>query len=153
MPGILQENEKAEPKLAMGDIAKKIANMWQGVPDDKKKPYLDNAKKLRLVYCEEVTNLKCSKVWRNFLDNRKRIKDKACKELYLRNLPKRPKSVFAMFCEEHKNEVPAGRGDGKGRNWVQHIAFASLHVDRDKGNGEPRLRAFRLLVLHLFVWT
>ncbi len=34
----------------------------------------------------------------------------------LLDLPKRPKSVFAMFAQKHKDEVPQGKGEGKGRS-------------------------------------
>merc|ERR1711981_858431 len=43
------------------------------------------------------------------------------KELRMRELPKRPKSVFAMFCEENKKNVEPGKGEGKGRDALQKL--------------------------------
>merc|ERR1712136_710463 len=36
------------------------------------------------------------------------------RQVNLRDMPKRPKSVFAMYAADHKNEVTPGKGEGKG---------------------------------------
>jgi len=51
--------------------------------------------------------------------------------VHLRELPKRPKSVFAMFSADHKDEVPKGKGEGKGTHALRE-KFAQVPKDELK---------------------
>merc|ERR1712151_315478 len=123
MPGIVAENETKEgdAKLAMGDITKKVSKMWTDLPEEEKKPFIAKAEEQKEAYIKAQQEFKTGNRYRFFMDQRKKIKEKENKELRLRDLPKRPKSVFAMFAEEHKKEVEPGKGEGKGRDALNKL--------------------------------
>merc|ERR1712054_569135 len=49
----------------------------------------------------------------------------------LREMPKKPKSVFAMFAQDHKNEVEPGKGEGKGTSALKQ-KFENASMEEKK---------------------
>mmetsp|Transcript_130962 Transcript_130962/g.292942 ORF Transcript_130962/g.292942 Transcript_130962/m.292942 type:complete len:795 (+) Transcript_130962:90-2474(+) len=102
--------------LSMGERGKKFAELWKEVPEEKKAEYGAKAAKLKEEYDVKIKAFKRNKKYIDFLHTRYSLKSKENKQVNLRDMPKRPKSVFAIYAEEHKKEVPAGKGEGKGRS-------------------------------------
>lgn len=143
MPGIVEENEKkpAGEKLAVGDIGKKVAQLWVDVPEDKKAPYVKRSEAAKAEYEKKMQDFKKSMKYTQFLEKRQSIKARENTQLNLREMPRRPKSVFAMFCEENKDKVPAGKGEGKGRSALKAL-FIDLPEEKKKeyANKEAELK-------------
>ena len=51
-------------------------------------------------------------------------------------MPKRPKSVFAMFAAEHKDEVPKGKGEGKGTSALKEKFKTAPEEEKKKNQAE-----------------
>mmetsp|Transcript_28899 Transcript_28899/g.46517 ORF Transcript_28899/g.46517 Transcript_28899/m.46517 type:complete len:1236 (-) Transcript_28899:183-3890(-) len=117
MPSIVKENKEkpeGEAKLSMGEIGKKVASLWVEVPEEKKAEYRAISDKAREEYERKLKAFKTHMKYMEFVEGRAKIKSRENLLVQLREMPKRPKSVFAMFSQDHKNEVPAGKGEGKG---------------------------------------
>jgi len=118
MPDITKENEdkKEGEKMTMGEIGKKIATMWTEVSEDEKKKFYEKAIELKEQYGIDLKEFKAKQKYTSFLEKRAKIKLVENTKVNLYDLPKRPKSVFALFADEHKKTVPQGKGEGKGRD-------------------------------------
>lgn len=127
LPQICAANKKAkesEPPgevLGMADIARKVASMYKALTDEQKVPYNEGAAAAKIKYEKDLLEFKTDKKYTNFLEKRSTIKQRENRLLRLRELPKRPKGVFAMFCQDNKDKVPAGKGEGKGRNALKTL--------------------------------
>lgn len=116
MPDIVAENEKKEKseKLEVGQIGKLIAEKWTSLDADKKAKYYSEAEQLKEEYAGKLLDWKAQMKYSKFLENRSKVKSIENRQVNLRDLPKRPQSVFALFAEDHKKDVPPGKGEGKG---------------------------------------
>jgi len=136
MPEITAENEKAKAegaeKMNMAAIARKVGEKFAQVPAEKKAEYQKKADELKEKYDQELAEFKGDKKYSNFLDLRSKIKLRENRLLRLRDMPKRPKSVFAMFAEDHKSEVPPGKGEGKGRSALK-VLFNDFPEEKKEG--------------------
>lgn len=65
------------------------------------------------------------------LQERAKVKLRENKFLNLRDAPKKPKSVFALFAERHKKEVKPGKGAGKGTSALKD-KFSQATEDEKK---------------------
>merc|ERR1712194_837221 len=95
---------------------KKIAGMWADAPDSKRAELEKVSAGLKEKYEKDLLEFKRNLKYSQYLEERFKVKNKENKLLNLREMPKRPASVFAMFAEAHKKEVPQGKGEGKGRD-------------------------------------
>eukprot|EP00927_Polykrikos_kofoidii_P028125 TRINITY_DN2460_c0_g1_i1.p1 TRINITY_DN2460_c0_g1~~TRINITY_DN2460_c0_g1_i1.p1 ORF type:complete len:1241 (+),score=313.88 TRINITY_DN2460_c0_g1_i1:500-3724(+) len=140
LPAICAENAKkeGEAKLDMAGIARKVSAMWTEVPEEKKQEYFKKAEELRQQYVLDMQEFKTNKKYFDFLETREKIKSKENKELNLREMPKRPKNVFSLFADDHKDKVEPGKGEGKGRHalktlWTQAEAEKkSVYEQKEK---------------------
>eukprot|EP00928_Gymnodinium_smaydae_P078786 TRINITY_DN62864_c2_g1_i1.p1 TRINITY_DN62864_c2_g1~~TRINITY_DN62864_c2_g1_i1.p1 ORF type:complete len:1324 (-),score=421.87 TRINITY_DN62864_c2_g1_i1:282-3959(-) len=123
MPGMAAENQKKPPeeKLDMAAFARKLASMWQALTDEQKKPYQEKAAVEKEKWEKEQLAFKGSEKYTSFLEKREKIKTTENRALNLREMPKRPKSVFALFAEERKGDVEPGKGEGKGRSALKTL--------------------------------
>jgi len=117
MPGIVEENaskKDGEGKLSMGEMAKKAGEMWLKISEAKKAELSAQAEKLKAEYEIAYKEFKASKKFSSYIEKRQQVKVKENARVHLREMPKKPKSVFAMFAKDHKDEVEPGKGEGKG---------------------------------------
>jgi len=122
MPKITEECKG----LSMGEMGKKVAGMWAEVPEEQKKGYQETAAGLKDEYDKKLLEFKRQQDYTKFLEERFKTKARENKMVSLVDQPKRPKSVFAMFRDEHKTEVTPGKGEGKGTHALkQKFAEAS----------------------------
>merc|ERR1712113_322219 len=112
----VREELAKKGKIDLKEMAKAFAERRSAVPDAKKEEYQKEAERLKEIYDEKMKEFKKSTKFGEFIEDRKKIKDRQNLLIGLRDMPKRPRSVFAMYAEEHKTEVPAGKGEGKGRS-------------------------------------
>merc|ERR1712113_271355 len=112
----VREELAKKGKIDLKEMAKAFAERWNAVPDAKKEEYQKEAERLKEIYDEKMKEFKKSTKFTEFIEDRRKIKDRQNILIGLRDMPKRPRSVFAMYAEEHKTEVPAGKGEGKGRS-------------------------------------
>eukprot|EP00933_Yihiella_yeosuensis_P022710 TRINITY_DN17832_c0_g1_i1.p1 TRINITY_DN17832_c0_g1~~TRINITY_DN17832_c0_g1_i1.p1 ORF type:complete len:1215 (-),score=478.94 TRINITY_DN17832_c0_g1_i1:131-3775(-) len=115
MQRVCEENKGA----AVAVISRKLADMWKEASDDVKKPLEAEAAKLKEAYDDKLKGFKRQKVYLQFLTQRHKVRSRENRMVNLAEMPKKPKSVFALFKEDHKEEVPAGKGEGKGMSWVR----------------------------------
>jgi len=112
MPKIAEEC-KVTP-MTTAEQGKKVAGMWAALPEEEKKVYQDTAARQKEEYEEKMLDFKKAQDYTAFLEERFKTKAKENKQVNMIDMPKRPKSVFAMYAEEHKKEVEPGKGEGKG---------------------------------------
>eukprot|EP00442_Polarella_glacialis_P052180 CAMPEP_0115150676 /NCGR_PEP_ID=MMETSP0227-20121206/65176_1 /TAXON_ID=89957 /ORGANISM="Polarella glacialis, Strain CCMP 1383" /LENGTH=1249 /DNA_ID=CAMNT_0002561077 /DNA_START=69 /DNA_END=3819 /DNA_ORIENTATION=+ len=115
MPQVMQENKG----VAVGEISKKLAEMWKATDEAGRTEYTEKAAELKEQYDAKLKAFKKQKCYVNFLSKRHLVRARENKMVNLREMPKKPKNVFALFKEDHKSEVPAGKGEGKGMSWVK----------------------------------
>ncbi|CAK0891173.1 unnamed protein product [Prorocentrum cordatum] len=101
---------------SMPEMAKICAEKWAQVPAEEKAKYTSQVEDMKKEFDKKKDEFKTRKTYLDFLLERRKAKERENKTVGLINLPKRPQSVFAMFAEAHKTEVPAGKGEGKGRS-------------------------------------
>merc|ERR1712187_317467 len=105
---------EANKGMSCGELGKKIAAMWAEVSDDKKASYTKESERLRVEYERKLKDFKKKDTYADFLARRRKVKERENKMVNLREMPKRPKSVFALFAAEHKGEGDTAKGKGKG---------------------------------------
>ena len=110
MPAICEENKG----LSCGELGKKVSEKWSQVPDEKKAQYAQESVRRKADYDEKLKAFKKKQIYLEYLERRQKVKSRENKLVNLREMPKKPKSVFAMFAEDHKKEVEPGKGEGKG---------------------------------------
>eukprot|EP00747_Dinoflagellata_sp_TGD_P060114 gnl/TRDRNA2_/TRDRNA2_151879_c0_seq3.p1 gnl/TRDRNA2_/TRDRNA2_151879_c0~~gnl/TRDRNA2_/TRDRNA2_151879_c0_seq3.p1 ORF type:complete len:524 (+),score=152.33 gnl/TRDRNA2_/TRDRNA2_151879_c0_seq3:85-1656(+) len=118
MPDIIKANA-ALPEAERTDgraLGKKATEQWDALSEDQKKPYEEKAAAMKKSYHENDKKFKGTEKYTKFLEKRMQIKVRENRLVNLRDMPKRPKSVFALFAEANKDTVPAGKGEGKGRS-------------------------------------
>merc|ERR1712019_223622 len=69
-------------------------------------------------------NFKKQQKYSHGLEKRAKTKTRENSLVNLYDMPKRPKSVFALYAADHKKEVEPGKGEGKGMHalktkWAQ----------------------------------
>ena len=77
MPGIVKENEgkkEGEGKLTMGDMGKKVAEMWQRSSEEKKTALAETASKSKEEYDKAFKAFKSSAKYTTFLEKRAKVK-------------------------------------------------------------------------------
>eukprot|EP00927_Polykrikos_kofoidii_P028127 TRINITY_DN2460_c0_g1_i3.p1 TRINITY_DN2460_c0_g1~~TRINITY_DN2460_c0_g1_i3.p1 ORF type:complete len:1243 (+),score=339.34 TRINITY_DN2460_c0_g1_i3:500-3730(+) len=123
LPAICEENSKkeGEAKLDMAGLARKVSALWAEVPEEKKQEYFKKAEELRQQYVLDMQEFKTNQKYFDFLETREKLKSKENKELNLREMPKRPKNVFSLFADDHKDKVEPGKGEGKGRHALKNL--------------------------------
>mmetsp|Transcript_36179 Transcript_36179/g.115064 ORF Transcript_36179/g.115064 Transcript_36179/m.115064 type:complete len:1222 (-) Transcript_36179:108-3773(-) len=112
MASVVEQNKG----LGAGELGKKVAELWVKVDEEKKEEYRKQSSKLKEEYDQKLLDFKREVKYTQYLQERQQVKAKENKALNLRELPKRPRSAFAMYAEEHKSEVEPGKGEGKGRD-------------------------------------
>mmetsp|Transcript_56351 Transcript_56351/g.158843 ORF Transcript_56351/g.158843 Transcript_56351/m.158843 type:complete len:1194 (+) Transcript_56351:47-3628(+) len=112
LPKVTEANKSLSPK----EIGALVKAQWLQVPEDRQAAYVERQARLRAEHEAGVKEFKRQKVYMEYLEKRQAIKTRENRLVNLRELPKRPKSVFALFADEHKNEVEPGKGEGKGRD-------------------------------------
>eukprot|EP00932_Pfiesteria_piscicida_P008947 SRR837773.19558.p1 GENE.SRR837773.19558~~SRR837773.19558.p1 ORF type:complete len:360 (-),score=118.49 SRR837773.19558:15-986(-) len=111
----LMQQDKAEGKpFDRAAFAKRLKEMWDALPESEKAAYLEKSEQLKKEFDSKKNDFKTTRHYIGFLEQRQKLKARQNRLVNLRDMPKKPKSVFAMFAAEHKKEVPQGKGDGKG---------------------------------------
>lgn len=114
MPKLMEENKSKGVTMSMGELGKKLGEMWAQVPEADKVPLNEKANQLKEEYEAKAKEFKRRGKYLQFLEERQKVKVRANRLVNLRDMPKKPKGVFAMFAAAHKTEVPSGKGEGKG---------------------------------------
>eukprot|EP00931_Biecheleriopsis_adriatica_P084991 TRINITY_DN5912_c0_g1_i1.p1 TRINITY_DN5912_c0_g1~~TRINITY_DN5912_c0_g1_i1.p1 ORF type:complete len:1229 (-),score=455.15 TRINITY_DN5912_c0_g1_i1:71-3757(-) len=112
---VMEENKGA----SAGELSKKVGEKWKGTSAEERAPFEKEAADLKETYLKQVKEFKKKKAYSNFLTKRAQVKFRENRLVNLSEMPKKPKTVFALFREEVKDEVPAGKGEGKGMSWVK----------------------------------
>lgn len=132
MPSIVAENEErsknGEVKWGLKEIAGELKKKWEACPADKKEALAKEAEKHKSDYMAKVKEFKGSDKYLKFVEQRNLIKSRENRMLNLRDMPKRPKSVFALFAADHKDEVPPGKGEGKGMSALK-VKFSEASTE------------------------
>jgi len=129
---IVEENKQNGVSMTTGEYAKKVAEMWQAVPEDQKVPYNEKAAELKVEYEQKYKSFKKHTKYLQFLEERQKVKIRQNRMVNLRDMPKKPKSVFALFSAEHKTEVPAGKGEGKGASALKVLFSTASEEEKVK---------------------
>jgi hypothetical protein len=141
MPDITKENQnkkEGEGKLSMGEMGKKVAEMWSKVPEDKKAAYQKEADKAKALYDIAYKKFKAGGKYISYIEDKQKVKARENLLVNLREMPKRPKSVFAMFAKDHKDEVPAGKGEGKGSSALRQVFAKASQEEKAKYEAENK---------------
>eukprot|EP00930_Biecheleria_cincta_P044270 TRINITY_DN303_c0_g1_i6.p1 TRINITY_DN303_c0_g1~~TRINITY_DN303_c0_g1_i6.p1 ORF type:complete len:1318 (-),score=418.92 TRINITY_DN303_c0_g1_i6:568-4521(-) len=115
MPEVMAENKGA----AAGEISKKVGEKWKNTPAEERAPFEAEAATLKEKYLVDLKKFKCQKAYTKFLVQRQITNSRTNRAVLLREAPKKAKSVFALYRDAHKEEVPSGKGEGKGMSWVK----------------------------------
>mmetsp|Transcript_28063 Transcript_28063/g.60928 ORF Transcript_28063/g.60928 Transcript_28063/m.60928 type:complete len:1274 (-) Transcript_28063:360-4181(-) len=111
---ILKEEKKSGQPFDRAAFHKKLNERWTALTDEEKAPYNEKAAAMKAAAEKKKKDFKTSKTYIGFLEERQKVKIRQNRLVNLRDMPKKPKSVFALFAQEHKSEVPSGKGEGKG---------------------------------------
>lgn len=101
-------------KMKLGDKMRLISSKFKELPDSEKERFSQEVARLKKEYDLKLKEFKRHKKYIEYLSAKKNVKQRENKDVNLLEQPKKPKSVFALFAAEHKNEVPKGKGEGKG---------------------------------------
>mmetsp|Transcript_81078 Transcript_81078/g.142961 ORF Transcript_81078/g.142961 Transcript_81078/m.142961 type:complete len:1231 (+) Transcript_81078:30-3722(+) len=112
---VMEENKGA----AAGELGKKVGEKWKACEGEQRAVFENEAAALKADYLAKLKDFKRKKVYTKFLYQRHLTRARENKQVHLREMPKKPRSVFSLFREDHKDEVPAGKGEGKGMSWVK----------------------------------
>ncbi|CAE6967578.1 HMGB2 [Symbiodinium sp. KB8] len=121
MKQVMEENKG----VAAGELSKIVGNMWKKVEAEERAPFEEQAAVLKKEYLQKVADFKRKKVYVQFLQKRVTVRTRENRRVNLNDMPKKPKSVYALFRDDIKDEVPAGKGEGKGMNFVK-TKFAEM---------------------------
>mmetsp|Transcript_117715 Transcript_117715/g.293498 ORF Transcript_117715/g.293498 Transcript_117715/m.293498 type:complete len:1229 (-) Transcript_117715:61-3747(-) len=91
--------------MGPADLGKKIASMWAEATEQRKASYQEQAAKLKNDYGVQLAAFKKNNTYTTFLEQRYKLKSRENKLVNLREMPKKPKSVFALFKEQHQSEA------------------------------------------------
>mmetsp|Transcript_34778 Transcript_34778/g.79742 ORF Transcript_34778/g.79742 Transcript_34778/m.79742 type:complete len:1127 (+) Transcript_34778:19-3399(+) len=119
------KRESEDGKAKTGPLAKKLSQSWAALPSQEKKVYEEKAEQLKDEFAKQLKEFKVQKKYSDFLIERQRVRLWQARQEHLRNAPRRPKGVFALFREDHKDlgavpsaetvETTSGKGKGKGK--------------------------------------
>lgn len=114
MPKLMEENKEKGVTMSMGELGKELGKRWAAAPQSEKDALEKKASDGKAKWEAQHTNFKKHGKYMKFLEERQKVKIRENRLVNLREMPKKPKSVFALFASEHKSEVPQGKGEGKG---------------------------------------
>jgi len=114
IPKICAEGKAKGAKLTTGEIGKKLGELWKEVSVSDKAKFEKDATALKAAWEKEQLTHKKNNKYMNFLVQRRQVKVRENRLVNLREQPKKPSSVFALYKKAHKSEVPQGKGEGKG---------------------------------------
>merc|ERR1719401_258126 len=120
-----------------GDIAKEVSAKFKEISEEKRAELQKEADKFKVEYEKKVIEFRKAQQYSSYLKERYKVKLRENKLVNLRDAPKKPKSVFALYAEKHKAELeqavkelkekeeqeaketgeepkPKGKGKGKG---------------------------------------
>ncbi|KAJ8248374.1 hypothetical protein GJAV_G00241340 [Gymnothorax javanicus] len=127
------ELSKQYPDVKYVEITKKIAQLWQGLTPEQKKPFELEAQAAREKYKEELRQFYAclspeqvralKEMKRQKLERRKTIRMK--RELTVLGKPKRPRTSFNIFMSEHFLEAKGTTMQAKMKSLVDD--WATLH--------------------------
>eukprot|EP00434_Breviolum_minutum_P017051 symbB.v1.2.015044.t1/scaffold1112.1/size147309/2 len=112
-----------------GELSKILGQMWKDTSAEDRAPFTKEAEEQKQEYLKKVAEFKRKKNYINFLQKRVVVKNRENRMVNLRDMPKKPKTVYALFREDIKEEVPSGKGEGKGMNFVKN---KFQEIDDDK---------------------
>lgn len=126
------EEAKAENKtFERGEMATKLATMWKSLAPEEQNKYITKSAKLKTQWEAKYKHFKRTGNYLNFLETRQKLKIRMNRIVNLRDQPKKPKSVFAMYAAVHKSEVEPGKGEGKGVSALK-AKFATAELEEKK---------------------
>jgi len=114
MPKLVAEGKAKGAPMSTGELAKKLKELWEKVSDEEKAKFEKEATVLKAAWEKRHLNFKKDGKYMNFLMERRKVKVRQNRLVNLREQPKKPSSVFALYAKAHKSEVPQGKGEGKG---------------------------------------
>eukprot|EP00746_Dinoflagellata_sp_MGD_P162832 gnl/MRDRNA2_/MRDRNA2_90560_c0_seq1.p1 gnl/MRDRNA2_/MRDRNA2_90560_c0~~gnl/MRDRNA2_/MRDRNA2_90560_c0_seq1.p1 ORF type:complete len:1266 (-),score=449.97 gnl/MRDRNA2_/MRDRNA2_90560_c0_seq1:43-3840(-) len=125
--------QKEFPDLAkdLRELNKKLGVMWNELPEGQKGRFFEMAENKKKEYLKKLEEFKVKQKYTAFLTNREKIKVRENKRVNLWGQPKRPRSAFALYANEHKDEVPQGKGEGKGRSALK-VKWEALTSEEQK---------------------
>jgi len=132
MPKLMEDNKAAGISMSMGELGKKMGELWGKVPQEEKDALAKQCAAAKKEWEKQHVNFKKNKKYMKFLEERQRIKIRQNRMVNLREMPKKPKSVFALYAKEHKAEVPQGKGEGKGTSALKQKFASALEEEKAK---------------------
>jgi len=111
-----------------GELSKILGEKWKSTSPEEREPFETEAGKLKEEYNQKFAEFKRQKAYIQFLQKRVVVKNRENRLVNLRDMPKKPKTVYALFREDIKEEVPSGKGEGKGMNFVKN-KFSEIDAD------------------------
>ena len=140
-PEVMKEKKnkkQGDGKLSRGELGKSVAAQWKNAPADLKAKYQEKAEPLKADYDTKRKDFMGSSEYMRYIEGKKKIDLHFNHVVNLREKPKRPKSVFLMFAKDHKDKVPAGKGEGKGFSALRQM-FNEIQVEeREKYQTEQQ---------------
>ncbi|CAE7618338.1 cka1 [Symbiodinium pilosum] len=116
MKRVMEENKGA----TAAELSKLLTDLWKKAEAEERAPFEQQAAALKKEYLQQVVEFKRKQVYLKFLQQRMACRTKENRRVHLNDMPKRPKSVYALFRDDIKDEVPSGKGEGKGMNFVKN---------------------------------
>ncbi|CAK8985915.1 unnamed protein product [Durusdinium trenchii] len=116
----LKEVMEEKKGASAGELSKIMGEKWKNATPEEKEPFENEAAALKEEYKKKVADFKRQKNYITFLQKRSLVKTRENRQVNLRDMPKKPKTVYALFREDIKEEVPTGKGEGKGMNFVKN---------------------------------
>ncbi|CAE6941301.1 Hmgb2 [Symbiodinium natans] len=114
-----------------GELSKIVSDMWKKAEAEERASFEQEAAALKKEYLQKVADFKRKQVYVHFLQKRVVVRTKENRRVNLNDMPKKPKSVYALFRDDIKDEVPKGKGEGKGMSFVKN-KFADMNDDEKK---------------------
>lgn len=125
---VMEENKGA----AAGELSKKVGEKWKALTPEEKAPFESQANSMKQEYLRKLKDFKKNKTYSRFLLQRQMVRMRENRSVFLREAPKKPRSVFSLYREAHKDEVPGGKGEGKGMNWVKTKYQSAEQEEKEK---------------------
>lgn len=128
-PKLMEEQKQAGMSMNVSELSKKLGEMWAALPEADKKQYVKQSAELKLVWESQHVNFKKHGKYMKFLEERQKLKIRQNRLLNLRDLPRKPKSVFALFAAAHKSQ---GKSEGKGSSALKQQFAAATEEEKAK---------------------
>merc|ERR1719162_1618987 len=114
----------------MGELGKKLGSLWAEVAQETKDGFASEAAKMKETWEGKHLTFKKNSKYMKFLEERQKVKIRQNRMVNLREMPKKPKSVFALYSAEHKKSVPQGKGEGKGTSALKQKFAAAAEEEK-----------------------